>query len=307
MRFLPIGPEAAFPDHPFAVAEHRELFLRLVREHLGRGGGEVRIEDGVAAVAGSAARIGLHDLAQTCAQQPTGRWPRTIAEHLDQSADRRVLPAIQAALGGGFDEVAARLALRIHGDDYVARYAQQVVWRADLPCTATVLVLDLGASMMSVPPPLLEQWGVAQDELFERALRNVAAMPSAGWERWPLPPGCEIDVLMCGHDYTTSHALRLAECLPRRGRHGNLIGIPHRQVMLSHPIDGSHELPITRAMLEISTGMYRDGPGSISPHLFWHRPDGGFEVQRAIGTGRDRLAASPAFEHLLRRLRQGAI
>lgn len=306
MRLLPIGPEHEFPDHPFDSAEHRDLFLQLVREHLDRDGRQVQIEDGVASFVGGAGRMGLQNLAQTCRQQPTCLWPQTIAEHLDLSAEGRMLPMLHAALDSGFDEIADRLALRVHGEDYAQRFGQLVVWRTDLPCTATVLVLDLGGSMLSVMPALLEQWGVPQDEAFARALRNVAAMPSMDWERWPLPPGCEIDVMMCGHDYTTSHVLRLAECLPRRGRHGNLIGIPHRRLMLSHPIDGEHELPITRAMLGLTIGMYRDGPGSISPHLFWHRPDGGFEVQRAIGTGRTRLGASPGFEHLLRRLRQGA-
>lgn len=306
MRHLPTEPSPdAWPHHPFEHHEQRELFLRLVREHLGRHGDDVQMRGSYAAVAGQPWLHGLGNLAQMCQQRPIVDWPQVIADHLGRSEPERVLPAITALLGSGFDEIAGQLALRLHGEDYVHGREQYVVFRSDLPRTVTVLVLDLPGSMMAVPAGLLEHWNKPREQLFASALQNVAAMPMLPWQRMSLADGVELDVLVGGHDYTTTHALRLCDCLPRRGRHGNLIAIPNRQVMLSHPIDGGAMLRVTSSMLQVALGMFREGPGSITPHLFWHRPDGGFEVQQGIGRGKPQLAASPAFARLLRRLHGG--
>lgn len=306
MRHLPIDPSPdALPGHPFEHAEQRDLFLRLVREHLGRHGDAVQIHGDAATVDGQPGLHGLTNLAQLCLQRPIVDWPEVIADHLGKSEPEHLFPAVGAALGGGFDEIAGRLALRIYGEDYVQGREQHLAYRIDLPRTVTMLVLDLPGSILAVPTVLMERLGQPREQLFERALLNVAAMATPPWQRLGLPDGCELDLLVCGHDYTTTHALRLADCLPRRGRHGNLIAIPNREVMVSHPIEGGAVLRVTSNMLGFALDTYREGPGSITPHLFWYRPDGGFEVQQGIGRGKPQLAASPAFARLLRRLHGG--
>lgn len=287
-------------EHPFAHTEHLRLFLWLVRRHLGRDGRRVQIQDGVATVEGSDVQMGLQNLAQICNLEPPQEWPDIIGPHLDLSDAADVKAMAAMTLGSPYAQLAGQLALRIHPEDYLANMEQHVLHRCDLPGTVTVLVIDLPRSVMAVPTPIADGWGVPREQLFARALQNVVAMGPTPWTELPLPPVMRLDALMGQHTYIASHALRLGQCLPRIGRHGNLIAVPHRHILLSHPIDGDKLVPSVEALQLMAEGMHREGPGSISPHLFWRRPDGVFELQRnLLQGGRRRLVATPDFARLM--------
>ena len=54
------------------------------------------------------------------------------------------------------------------------------------------------------------------------------------------------------------------------GSKGALIGIPHRHAVLIYPIENLEVAKAINTMIPITKGMYSDGPGSISSHLFWY-------------------------------------
>jgi hypothetical protein len=144
---------------------------------------------------------------------------------------------------------------------------------------------------------------VPRPALFERGLQNVQAMGAAEWGSLPLPPRLRLDVLVCEHFYTTTHALLLDRSLPRQGRHGNLLVVPHRGVLAAFPVDGPDTLHAMEGMLVLAAGLFREGPGSISPHVYWRTPGGRFELQQSVTEGRRvRFSPSPGFAQVLAHL-----
>ncbi|MDO8349127.1 MAG: hypothetical protein Q7T30_02745, partial [Planctomycetota bacterium] len=242
-------------------------------------------------------------------QAPRDAWPRLVAEHLAKSDRPKLEAFVAGVVGSAFDEVAGQLAIRIHPVEYLAGREQHLVQRTDLPGTFTVLVLDLGPSTLAVPVPIAETWGVPTAALFDAALKNIARQTSVRWSSLPLPPDgrSTIDALT-GDFFASSHVLRTDAFLPRTGKHGNLFGLPTRGGLISYPLDALPFLPAIEAMVFMSTGMFREGPGSITPHLYWRTPDGQFLLQQGSNDGGTiRFAPSPEFAELMARLqRDGA-
>ncbi len=55
------------------------------------------------------------------------------------------------------------------------------------------------------------------------------------------------------------------------GTYGSLVGVPHRHAVLIYPIENIEVVKVITNLIPIITGMYSEGPGSLSPDLFWHR------------------------------------
>jgi hypothetical protein len=294
--------QATLPVHPFHDRGQRKLFLRLVREHLGRGGRQVVIHDGCATVEGEPGYHGLGNLAQMCFQAPAVRWPEIIARHLDLSSPERMEALAADLVGGTLDGIAEHLAVRLYPGDYLADGLRaHVVHRTDLPGTLTLLVFDAPDSVVAVPAPLAEEWGQSRERLFELAVGNITRLSTARWQRLPFPPGVGAPVhALTGDHYVTSRLLLPDPGFPRAGASGNLVAIPHRGALLSMPIDGAVAPFAIEALLTFSIGMFHDGPGSITPHLFWRTPAGSYELQQGSRDGtRYRLAPTPGFATLL--------
>ena len=294
------------PVYPFRDRRHRDRFLDLVREFLGRGGKHVVIENGLAMVEGEPPAHGLTNLAQVCHQAPPDAWPRLVAEHLAKSERSKMEATVDDLVTSDFAQIAPRLAVRIHPEELVAgAVGPGIVHRVDLPGTVTVLVLDMPGTTMAVPVPIAERWGVPFATLIDGAVQNLARISPARWVPLPLPPDGStwIDALHSGF-YTSSHVLRTDPFLPRPGANGHLVGLPNRGQLLSHPLDSLPTMFAIEAMLTMTTGMFREGPGSITPHLYWRTPTGQFLLQQGSDEGgKVRFAPSPEFVELMVRLR----
>ncbi len=293
------------PTHQFADPLHEDLFHRLVREHLGRDGKQVDIHDGCARVQGSEVTHGLNNLAQMCHLAAPSQWPEIVRRHLDKSNDR-ALDAMRTAMHDDYEANADKLVVRLRSKHFLVDAAQyNLVHRIDLPHTCSLLAIDLGPSVMPVPAPVAATWGKPIPELFDRAILNLKHCCKARWSQLAIPPGRVWFDLLHGDFHAPSHVLRQDVFLPRVGAHGNLIGLPAAGVLMSYAIDAMPAVATLEAMLAISTGKFQDGPGSITPHLYWRTQKGAFHVQQGANRdGRMQFAPSPEFVALLARLRR---
>lgn len=302
----PFAPQA--PIYPFADRRTRRHFHDLVRAVLGRDGRRVSIEDGVAVVEGQPGRHGLGNLAQRCHGAPRERWPQMIAEHLGLSDVEALTKRTSDLLEQPFPVIREHLGVRVYPEQFVALPMQsQVVYRVDLPGTVTVVVIDLGPSMIALPVVVAESWPASPEELFAAGIANLTRLTRVERASVLLPtqPRAMVDVLS-GDNFVSSHVLAPERVVPRLGKHGNLLAVPTREVLLSHPIEDGLALRTVESMLLMARGHFDHGVGSISPHLFWRRPDGGFECQQGScepEQGRVRVAPTPAFAELLAKLR----
>lgn len=266
----------ALPDHPFESAGARDRFVALVVEQLQRQAPGGLVEGGIALLPGGIG-IGLGTLAQACAQDDPRSWPEHIASHLALHDPQRVLPMLMELVETDFARLAPRLAVRLYPGSHLRTRGDLLVHRVDLEGTVTMLVLDAEDTVMAVPASLAAAWGVPPAQLLERGLQNVAAMEEPVWMPLANDAGPALEMLTCEHDFTASHVLRLAECLPRPGRYGDLIAIPNRHMVVRGAIDEPRIGATASVMRAIAEELFRVGPGSITPHVYLRRPDGSFE------------------------------
>ncbi len=265
---------------PFRDTRLHARFRGAVLDYFAKRNRPVRLLSDLTLLEPDGARHGLWNLAQICRMNPVQSWPQLVAAHLDKS-DRKVLTAaVQELTDGTFEDFAGRLSIRIHPQELIDRNTRgAVVYRTDLPETISLLVLDLGESVTSLPVPIADQWGVPHEQLFARALQNLAAEPCPNHASFiPGTPPVPFDTMIGGH--CTSSQLLCDGGLPRLGKHGNLVAVPRRDALLSLPIDHLPSMDPIEAMEVLAAVLYRTGPGSITPHLYWRTPDGQYQLQR---------------------------
>lgn len=265
---------------PFPDTRQHARFRSVVLDYFAAQQRPVKLLSDLTLLEPGGARHSLWNLAQICRRQPFRRWRELAKDHLDRSNPQRLAAAVQTLADGSYEQSAPRLGVRIHGEGFLDDQTRDaVVFREDLPTTVTLLVLDLGPSVVGLPKPIAERWGVPTERLFEQALRNVASQPvQTHSANLPTHPEVAFDTLTGGH-YTTSLCL-CERGLPRLGTHGNLLAVGRRDTLVSMPIERLPSMDPIEAMVVLAAALYRTGPGSISHDLFWRAPDGTFQRQR---------------------------
>jgi hypothetical protein len=133
------------------------------------------------------------------------------------------------------------------------------------------LVYDLPGSVRTVPPDHVRKWGMSPEELFRLGLANVKAEPPPAKQIFDVGKGAAIQALVGDSFFTASHALFLEEHLAPPPPFGALVAVPHRHAVLYHPIENMRVIGAVNSMIPIAFGMYQEGPGSLSPGLYWWR------------------------------------
>ncbi|MBI5853205.1 MAG: hypothetical protein HZB39_19530 [Planctomycetes bacterium] len=258
-----------------------DRFMMLIRERLERSGERFRIGEGcvdVERVTG-VATLGLGNLLQICHRSPFDDWPKLIDEHF--TALLRIGEPGQAIPGEDLlaDPERGRSALRVRLlPANQLRGLEPVASRQDLPGVATTIVLDLPSDIRALTWTDLERLRLGPDESFALALDNV---------RRRHPPQCmkvEDDSAPVrflysqpGDWFAASHALLLDQHDGCRGRYGALVGVPHRHMVAVHPIEDGRVATAIERLAPFVRQCHTDGPGSISPALFWCH-DGRFDL-----------------------------
>jgi hypothetical protein len=257
----------------FTRAEYGR-FLRLVRQYFRSRGVKHRLGDGVVIVEGwhsDVQQCGLLNLAQMCHQSDAADWPKIIAVHFDGFQRHRAESARAAELAGDFDRIAPLLAVRLYHADYLKEHRElKFIHRRDLPGTVSILVYDLPSSIETVSREDMERWERTPDELFAIGLDNLRVHSIPEVKRIDVGKGVEIK-LLAGEDYfVASHALLLAERPDLLGRYGALVGVPHRHALLTYAISDMTVVEAVNRLIPAIIGMEMEGPGSISPLLYWY-------------------------------------
>lgn len=245
-------------------------FLADVRGALDALGLRYEIGDGLVTFEGSALQAGLANLEQMWTQAEPGDRRELVAEHF-----RGLLAA------------EARDSESLPGDDALP-LARVRIWAredvpADFPLIARPLaddllaavVLDLPESVTSVKPEQADAWGVDQDELFERAAAQTRADPDLEVERFEVDRGATVTWAESGSFFAASRVLWPEDLLGApAGEHGALLAVPNRHLVGAHAIEDLRVVAVVQTMLGFAARRYEAGPGSISPHLYWWRPEG---------------------------------
>ncbi|MFI0895513.1 hypothetical protein [Streptomyces sp. NPDC020983] len=117
---------------------------------------------------------------------------------------------------------------------------------------------------------------VEWDTLLAAARANLLREP-VGYDTVALPGGAVLHIL--GHPesvFAASKLLVLEEAVRAAGGpaipdEGVLLVVPNRHNLVFHPLDGPHVAEAVNALAQFGQGAYEDGPGRLSPRVFWWR------------------------------------
>ncbi|MDY0003252.1 MAG: hypothetical protein RBU30_18270 [Polyangia bacterium] len=223
-------------------------------------------------------QLGLQTLAQACAARPREEWRALMASHLDS-----VLALGQAVHGPGperrdFESVKRLIKVRLYpaaavdGDPDLELIAKRVA--EDL---VAALAYDLPEAVTSVPPEDFARWQMDEDALFALGLENLRG-EALSPERLEVKDGVSLEVLHGKSFFVASQILRLKSCLMDLGKtysddYGYLLAAPTRNLVLHYCIEDSRALVALQALIPQAFLRYHQGPGSLSPSVYWLHHD----------------------------------
>lgn len=267
----------AFPGSGDFDEDSWAYFVQLVDAEVGRHGVPFSwVEEGAAITlqgeAGARGELSVLNLARVVRLHPDrAEWPALVRRHLEVCLRAGVEGF--AAVRDGLEKAIDQLKVRLYPEDWFVSGAP-LVHRQVLPGVRMVLVRDLEDSVVSVPWEQAALWGLSQDVLLSLAIESTLAHPPESVQRIVLDEELSLTAWQSADNFVTSHVLGLSRSIA--GEAGAFVALPHRHLVLLHPILGERSLRVLPTMAQIAEMAFADGPGSLTPRVFWWC-DGRFE------------------------------
>jgi len=267
------GGDARVPSWAtFFDGEEYDHFMQVVADDLARRG-DVTIEEGVAELeieGGGQHRLGLQNLAQLCNQVEEDQWEELVREHFD-----RVIVSTHThdleAIGRDFSQVKSIVKVRLYARESLGELTASTIHRDLGEDLVSVLVYDLPDAVATVPTEAPSHWPLTLDEVFEIALANVLEQDEVETEVLDLDDGTKFSVMVGESFFVTSHMLVLENYLQPVTSMGALVAVPNRHTLLFAPIADLTVVDTLHAMAILANRRHAEGPGSLSPSLYWWR------------------------------------
>jgi hypothetical protein len=281
---------------PLGTAERLTRFEYEVLGFFASQGMEVTLHDGVVTPAGATAKQmreqqwGLSNLLQACAKGPEGRWPELVRTHFTTLLNAQRAAHETEIESIDFNTVADRLVVRLWEQEALGGATgagggaaiARMVTREDIPGLLTVLSMDMPQAVRTVPTAEADLWGRSREELFTRAIANIESLTDPKIEAHEIGDGGTVVSVLGESHFIASLALTIERFGELIGKHGVFIGLPTRHVMLAAPFGGIDALRSLQHLIMITQRWYGDGPGSLSPRVWWCRIEDGAPVWREI-------------------------
>lgn len=256
----------------FEAKEYRD-FIEAVVADLHRRSDDVEIEMGVARLGletGEEHRFGLQNLAQICNQTDSEDWAEIIKGHFD-GVIRSSAGAGLDSLGDDWDRAKHIIKVRLYPYDAVVETLDGLAHREVADGLLAVLTYDLPEAVATVPRTDVDRWPVEMDEAFDIGLANVLEQDPVHTEEVDLGDGAAFTAYVGDSFFVTSRMLAIEDLLGEGGDFGALVAVPNRHTLLLAPIIDSTASEVLNAMLMVAHHRHEEGPGSLSPDVFWVR------------------------------------
>lgn len=284
-----------------------ERFEALVAAYFKSRGERAELGDGRVWLAGQRdeAQYGLTGVAQQCAQRPEKEWARLIAAHFTRLIDGGAKDAAIEESIGDFEAVRARLVLRLWDEENEDARRVPTVRREVGPGLAAVLCLDLPESIRTVGPEEAAAWDRSEESLFDEALDNVERLSKARVEPVELGNGTTLMTVGGSSCYISALAMRLHRFPDLSGTRGAFVAVPKRDALLAVPFSGVAAVKHLSDLMFIAAGVFRDGPGSVTPRVYWVRDGAWTEVPYSIDAKGLKVSPPPELVEALNDLAGG--
>jgi hypothetical protein len=261
----------------FSLSEYHD-FISLVEEYFQGQGEKIVIQDGIVRFLNSGGtwastqQCGLMNLAQVCHQNSKREWRQLIFQHFESFRETmRDAEAFDEKVKN-FYSIYDLLAVRLWPESHLQEIGEnKFVFRRDMDGVITVLAFDLPRIVKQVLPEEAAHWNKPVEELFEIGLANVRKKPRPEIMKVALDDLNTVYLFSGDSFFVASYALLLKYHPTCVGTYGALLGVPTRHTMLCYPIHCGDAIKIAPQLVAMLNGVYNEGPGSLSPYLYWYR------------------------------------
>ncbi|MCW2608398.1 MAG: hypothetical protein JWO60_3091 [Frankiales bacterium] len=212
-------------------------------------------------------KVSLDDLRARCGLLPRKEWEEVLVEALQALALAREARADLASL----DVAGPLLRTRVQSEGSVL--ADDVVVAPLCDGLVEVLQVDAQGALAPVPPGVAAGWGVPVPDLLRRGREQALALEEPSTEEVDLGVAGVLAV-QTASPFAGSQVHRLAALLDVPAS-GALVALPTRHLLLAAPLHGrALALETAQALLVNAERLWQQGPGPLSPDLFWWRDSG---------------------------------
>jgi hypothetical protein len=240
----------------------------LVAESLGytcgRVPGDVMLLEGA-----NRLHVSMKNLRQLARLVPRDDWPALVSDHIST-----IVTAIEEPLDLSDFELAQHL---LRTRIYPAEADNGILAaRPFAPGLIEAVVVDTPTTVRTVTIEEMEEWPVSGDALFVLGRANVRSDGALQVDDQILGDNVRVTVLHGWTFYAATHLAWLDEYIDM-GPYGALVVVPSRSLIAAYPIRArpyEREAVVRTAATQLQAHArqaYDEGPGSLSPHLFWWR------------------------------------
>lgn len=172
----------------------------------------------------------------------------------------------------GYEAFARYLSLRIICKADLDSFSEEAFYvRETLDDTKTILVLDYPSSIEHVLRTNAAAWEKSEDELFERALKNIQET----YHRVVVPyeghPQAGMLTLTGNDAFKTSAILYLEEYPALQGTHGALVALPDKDTFICKTIEDDISLEVgMQFLVHFTDETFHNSESRISRQIYWY-------------------------------------
>ncbi len=215
-------------------------------------------------------QLGLLNLAQRCKQAVAEQYETMVFEHFDSMRRSHQFTAEFESYIDDFERVEGYIGLRLYAYDYIAQLGEdKVLGKPFAEGIYAMLVFDLPDTVMNIQPEQLEVWGKSFDEIYALGISNIKQKYEFDFRREEIED-IELYFSVNDHFFTGNLLFDLERYEGALGKKGALVGFPHRHTIMFKPINSMEFIQTLNFLISATYGMYQEGPGSVSPYIYWY-------------------------------------
>lgn len=172
----------------------------------------------------------------------------------------------------GYEAFARYLSLRILNKSSLESFPEDAFFvREHLEDTITILVLDYPASIEHVVRANAATWEKSEDELFDRALKNIQETYHRVVVAYEGHPQAGMLTLSGDDAFKTSSVLYLEEYPALQGTHGALVALPDKDTFICKTIEDDISLEVgMQFLVHFTDETFYAAESKISKQIYWY-------------------------------------
>ena len=250
------------------------FFIDIIEEYFKQKNFEISINDGVVIVENGdfgLNNLGLVNLAQICKQENSNEWKEIVSDHFNRMIEANEFETDFNKKIKDFEQIQKYIGVRLYHKEYIEAVGKEnTVYKELTDEIVELLVFDLPHTVTSIKPENVTAWNKQTKELFDIGFKNIKS-------NYPLEisqqdmKDYKIWLIQSDNVFASNILLDKNDLKKYIGKHGALIGVPHRHAVIIYPIENLEVAKAINSLIPIIKGMNNEGPGSISDRLYWYK------------------------------------